>query len=276
MRKGLIGLAAAVMALSSCGESAVSSASDTSPAQTETQSAPVSAEQTSLPPQSVSGVPDAPDNGPADSSDAGTSLTDTQEEDMSWKLFEDLYDKLDDNDRSKRNYLHNKEVDIEGFIEYGQAQEPVRDLILGDVSFAGVGCEVVAAYNYLLYTGNERDIARLTFDFEQNALFAHDGKLGSNARKIKGLFDALGIKYNRYLDPDDCRRAIDEGKPVLLAFHTGNSVFSAIHTVFIMTENGRHYVFNRYNESEGRYEFETLSDVVKKDGLFIVAYTTAE
>ncbi|MBR1422864.1 MAG: hypothetical protein IJ571_05415 [Ruminococcus sp.] len=271
MRKELMCLLAAATVLSSCGESSSSSAENSSqlPTAEESSSVSVTAAQTESPPQNLT------DEEPVQQNDDTSSLTDEQEDDMSWKLFEDLYDKLDDNDRSKRNYLHNKEVDIDGFIEYGQAQEPVRDLILGDVSFAGVGCEVVAAYNYLLYTSNERDIARLTFDFEHNALFAHDGKLGSNARKIKGLFDALGIEYNRYLDPDDCRKAIDDGKPVLLSFHTGNSVFSAIHTVFIMTENGKHYVFNRYNESEGRYEFETLSDVVKKDGLFIVAYTTA-
>lgn len=255
--KGLTVLLLAVL-LTACGQRAEESSEKTL-TQTKTSAVTTTA-VTTAPPESI------PDE----------SITDEQEEQMSWTLFEELYPKLDDKDRSFRNYAHNSQVGIDGYIEYGQANEPVSELILGDVSFSGVGCEVVAAYNYLLYTGNERDIAKLTFDFEKNGLYAPSGRLGSNPRKIRGLFNALGISYERYLDPADCVKALDAGKPIILSFHTGNSIFSEVHTVFIMTENGQHYVFNRYNESKERYPFDTLYDIIKKDELFIVAYTPTD
>ncbi|MBR1562768.1 MAG: hypothetical protein IJ645_06145, partial [Ruminococcus sp.] len=54
---------------------------------------------------------------------ADDSISEEQEEQMSWTLFEELYPKLDDKDRSFRNYAHNSQVEIDGYIEYGQANE---------------------------------------------------------------------------------------------------------------------------------------------------------
>ena len=269
MMKRLVTVALAVCLLAGCKGKTDSGRTETSAPLETTETTTVQTAETTTVQTTSAAAEDslAPDD---------SSQTDEEaEEQMSWKLFEELYQKLPADDRSVRNYQRNQSVGIEGFIEYGQANAPVCDLVLGDVSFSGVGCEVIAAYNYLLYTGGGRDMAKLAFDFEQNAMFDKSGKLGSNPRKIRGLFDALGIAYDRYLDPDDCRKAIEAGKPVILSFHTGRNVFSPLHTVFIMTEDGEHYVFNRYNESEGRYGFETLEDIIGNDALFIVAYTTA-
>ena len=54
---------------------------------------------------------------------------------------------------------------------YGQENPPVCDLILGKTRFAGVGCEVIAAYNYLTYEGFEPDMAKLAYDFEKNCSY---------------------------------------------------------------------------------------------------------
>ena len=63
-------------------------------------------------------------------------------------------------------------------MKYGQENPPVCDLILGKTRFAGVGCEVIAAYNYLTYEGFEPDMAKLAYDFEKNALLRLDRVAG--------------------------------------------------------------------------------------------------
>lgn len=98
---------------------------------------------------------------------------DSSEDDMKWRLFEDTY-KETDSGRAAENYAHNKDIKIEGFVKYGQENPPVCDLMLGENRFAGVGCEVIAAYNYLTYEGFEPDMAKLAYDFEKNALIAAD------------------------------------------------------------------------------------------------------
>ena len=105
-------------------------------------------------------------------------VSDSSEDDMKWRLFEDTY-KETDSGRAAENYAHNG-IKIDGFVKYGQENPPVCDLILGETKFAGVGCEVIAAYNYLKYEGFEPDMAKLAYDFEKNALIAADGSLGSN------------------------------------------------------------------------------------------------
>ena len=81
-------------------------------------------------------------------------VSDSSEDDMKWRLFEDTY-KETDSGMAAENYAHNKDIKIEGFVRYGQENPPVCDMILGKKRFAGVGCEVIAAYNYLTYEGFE-------------------------------------------------------------------------------------------------------------------------
>lgn len=83
--------------------------------------------------------------------------------------FEDTY-KETDSGRAAENYAHNKGIKIDGFVKYGQENPPVCDLILGETRFAGVGCEVIAAYNYLTYEGFEPDMAKLAYDLKRMLL----------------------------------------------------------------------------------------------------------
>lgn len=163
---------------------------------------------------------------------------DSSEDDMKWRLFEDTY-KETDSGRAAENYAHNKGIKIEGFVKYGQENPPVCDLMLGETRFAGVGCEVIAAYNYLTYEGFEPDMAKLAYDFEKNALIAADGSLGSNPRKISGLFKAMGVGYKRFYKVDEAQAAVEKGKPVIVSYHIGLNIFSGIHTVFAVKEEGQ-------------------------------------
>ena len=53
--------------------------------------------------------------------------SDSSEDDMKWRLFEDTY-KETDSGRAAENYAHNKGIKIEGFVKYGQENPPVCDL----------------------------------------------------------------------------------------------------------------------------------------------------
>ena len=179
---------------------------------------------------------------------------DSSEDDMKWRLFEDTY-KETDSGRAAENYAHNKGIKIDGFVKYG------------------VGCEVIAAYNYLTYEGFEPDMAKLAYDFEKNALIAADGSLGSNPRKISGLFKAMGVGYKRFYKAEEAQAAVDEGKPVIVSYHIGLNIFSGIHTVFAVKEEGRLYVYNCYNSAADKTEVESIYQLMNKNSLFIVGYT---
>ena len=133
--------------------------------------------------------------------------------------------------------------------------------------------EVIAAYNYLTYEGFEPDMAKLAYDFEKNALIAADGSLGSNPRKISGLFKAMGVGYKRFYKADEAQAAVEEGKPVIVSYHIGLNIFSGIHTVFAVKEEGRLYVYNCYNSAADKTEVESIYQLMNKNSLFIVGYT---
>lgn len=202
-----------------------------------------------------------------DTESSGDDTDSSAEDDMRWKLF-------DEKDAESANYRHNSEIKIDGFVKYGQENSPVCDMVLGKTRFASVGCEVIAAYNYLLYIGEKPDIAQLAADFEKNALIAADGSLGSNPRRISGLFKALDIPYRKLYKAEEAQAALDEGRPVIIAFHIGDNVFSGIHTVFAVKEDGKIYVYNLYNTVKDQTEIGAIDELMKKNSLFIVGYTS--
>ena len=51
------------------------------------------------------------------------------------------------------------------------------------------------------------------------------GSLGSNPRKISGLFKAMGVGYKRFYKVDEAQAAVDEGKPVIVSYHIGLNIF---------------------------------------------------
>lgn len=196
---------------------------------------------------------------------------DSSEDDMKWRLLRTLTRKL--TAAGLRKLCSQQGHKDRWLCEIRAGNPPVCDLILGETRFAGVGCEVIAAYNYLTYEGFEPDMAKLAYDFEKNALIAADGSLGSDPRKISGLFKAMGVGYKRFYKAEEAQAAVEEGKPVIVSYHIGLNIFSGIHTVFAVKEEGRLYVYNCYNSAADKTEVESIYQLMNKNSLFIVGYT---
>lgn len=192
-----------------------------------------------------------------------------------WQLFDDTYNETD-NDTATKNYSYNSRIKIDGFVKYGQDNPPVCNMRLGNYSFADVGCEVIATYNYLRYEGMKTDMAKLAYDFEKNALFKSDGSLGSNPRQIDGLFRTMGMKFQKIYTTAQAQEALDEGRPAIISFHTGYNILSGIHTVFAVKEDGGIYVYNRENSKKDRSEIHDIQELVNKNSLFVIGYTTSQ
>ena len=60
---------------------------------------------------------------------------------------------------------------------------------------------------------------------------------------------------------------------MIVSFHIGLNVFSGIHTVFAVKEEGRLYVYNCYNSAADKTEVESIYQLMNKNSLFIVGYT---
>lgn len=83
----------------------------------------------------------------------------------------------------------------------------------------------------------------------------------------------MGVGYKRFYKADEAQAAVEEGKPVIASFHSGLNIFSGIHTVFAVKEEGRLYVYNCYNSAADKTEVESIYQLMNKNSLFIVGYT---
>ncbi|MBR6337324.1 MAG: hypothetical protein IKR76_06280 [Ruminococcus sp.] len=201
------------------------------------------------------------------------------EQEKEWAGFDEFFQSLDESSRTAKNYAYNRDVwdkgGIQGqLIEAGQDTPPQNDLQLGNYKLGYNGCEVIASYNLLTLLGLDADMPKLIAEFEQNALIASDGSLGSEPRKIYLLLDKCGISYETLKSPADCDKALESGKSLIFAFYTGTPYFSGIHTVCI-TGGEEKYVLNRYNDSESKKLIDSVNDLLKEDKCLIVAYAVS-
>lgn len=193
-----------------------------------------------------------------------------------WRDFDSVYP-LDETDRAMINYANNsrlwKSCGLEGrLIENGQDNPPQNGFALGKYSFGYNGCEVIASYNFLVLCGQKPDLAKLTFEFEYNALMAKSGVLGSDPRKIGRLLENRKLDIIQLSDVGECDAALSQGKNIIFAFWTGRPFASGIHTVTI-TGGTDFYVLNRYNSSAAKSEISSVSELADSSGKFITAYT---
>lgn len=199
-----------------------------------------------------------------------------QQEAKVWQSFDEVYDTLGSEDMKVINYLYNKQVWEESglagqLIEAGQATEPQNALRLGKYRFGYNGCEVIAGYNMLTLCGEDVDMPKLIFEFEENILVAQDGSFGSEPREMYLLLDKHGIEYDILRTRAECDKALDEGKDLIFSYYTGTPYFSEIHTIAI-TGGKEKYVLNRYNSVSGRSEIGSIDDITNDDRNVIIAY----
>lgn len=205
-----------------------------------------------------------------------SSAAESEQEQLVWKSFDEVYSTLEKDSRSYKNYDNNRKVwDDSGLqgqmIEAGQDTEPVNKLYLGNYRFGYNGCEVIAGYDLLTLCGKEPDMPKLITEFEQNILVAKDGSLGSDPRKMYLMLDHYGVEYDTLTTLDECDKALDDGRDIIFSFYTGSPFFSEIHTICI-TGGDDKYVLNRYNTIDGKSVIDSIRDIADDDKKMITAY----
>ncbi len=153
-----------------------------------------------------------------------------------------------------RNYRENNRCDAPkaGEMINGQALGSVAKLRYGACFMSHNGCEVIAVCNALTYAGKPRDIREIAAYMERYRVLM--GFFGSSVYHIGKALSHFGLD-NRIVPVEQT------GDAFILSSWTGRSLFSSVHTVFGIRENGRIKVYNRYNScGEARF-YDSPADI---------------
>lgn len=134
----------------------------------------------------------------------------------------------------------------------GQALGGVAKLRYGLCRMSFNGCEVIAVCNALTYAGIPRDIREIAAYMEKYRAFM--GIFGSSVYRLGKALSHFGADSETV----HIERA---GDAFIISSWTGRPLFSSVHTVFCVRENGGIRVYNRYNScGEARF-YDSPTDI---------------
>lgn len=164
------------------------------------------------------------------------------------------------------NYKNNQkwENDLpEGMIN-GQGMGTVKNFRYGLFSFGWCGCEIIAVYNFLKMLGRSLplcDIAKEIYTYGHVLM----GFFGTNVYVLGHYLKRHGIRTQSTRRKEDFLLRAQQGQFGIVSFWTGKVLRSSVHTVaFRIGENGRTTVYNRFNNKDCEYVFDSLKEAFGK------------
>ena len=171
-----------------------------------------------------------------------------------------------------RNYKNNKLFDKtlpDGLLN-GQGIGALKRYRYGLFSFSWCGCEIIACYNLLKMHGTPMplsEICKEIYPYGQILL----GFFGTNVYTLAHFFKKHAVPVETVYSKQQFLNRATNGKYGVVSFWTGGIMASSIHTVAYSAEkDGKIKVYNRYNNTDKVYEFDSVSEAFGKYH-FIVA-----
>ncbi|MBR2590765.1 MAG: hypothetical protein IKE65_07565 [Clostridia bacterium] len=173
---------------------------------------------------------------------------------------------------NERNYRNNRlyEKTLPQGMLNGQGIGALKRYRYGLFSFGWCGCEIIASYNLLKMYGKPQklcDISREIYPYGHILC----GFFGTNVYTLAYYYKKHRIPVKTLYKKKDFLRLAPRGKYGVISFWTGKVMASSIHTVaYRVEENGSILVYNRYNNTDKVYTFESIEEAIGSY-VFIVA-----
>ena len=150
-------------------------------------------------------------------------------------------------------------------------QSACGDLPLGRCLMAKNGCEIIAVYNALRFTGREMPLEVLIDRYQQEGWIMAWGHLGSDPYAAGDYLTAEGISHQTFTDFDSFARGLTEGRVFVLSYWLKDSLFSGAHGITLVRSETGLWACNLYNNQQSPRKIHDLSEVLTP-GRFIVGY----
>ena len=172
----------------------------------------------------------------------------------------------------RKNYFHNKQIDLEGKLVNGQGRGRVSTMRYGLFPMSYNGCEMIALYNMLLLKGyKDANLPEICLEMYPKA-WALWGIFGSNVYVLDHYFKPRGIPCTKTLSRDKFFETLKKDRVGVISFWNAHHPFDGIHTVCVEYTGDGYRVYNRYNSKRYPYEYKTVDEVVDKPR-FMCGYT---
>ncbi len=178
----------------------------------------------------------------------------------------------------KSNYKHNLTVPLEDdTVINGQGCGEVANMMYGLFHMSYNGCEMIALHNAMVLRGEKSCLREICLEMYPRCQ-SMSGFLGSNPYLLGSFFKRRKIPCRITLSYKDFFDSLDNVPVAVLSFWNmkPKKPFGGIHTVTVQKKGNRIIVYNRYNNRDYPYEYDSRYHILPYKSDFICGYLIEE
>lgn len=176
----------------------------------------------------------------------------------------------------KFNYRHNLTVPLKAnTVINGQGCGEVAKMKYGLCNMSYNGCEMIALHNSMVLLGKDSDLKEVCREMypKSQALW---GIFGSNPCLLGSFYKRRGIAFHKTYKYNDFFDNLESTPVAVLSFWNKRKPFHGLHTVTVQLIDGKIRIYNRYNNRDVPYDYESRKELLPKKSDFICGYLIKE
>ncbi len=174
------------------------------------------------------------------------------------------------------NYKHNREIPLsDNNIINGQGCGEVAKMKYGLCHMSYNGCEMIALHNSMVLTDRPSSLQEVCKEMYMRSQML-SGILGSNPCLLGSFYKRRGIAFRQTYKYDDFFDSLGNVPVAVLSFWNKKKPFNGLHTVTVQLIDGKIRIYNRYNNKDFPYDYNSRKDLLPKKSDFICGYLIEE
>ena len=170
------------------------------------------------------------------------------------------------------NYRHNLTVPLKaGTVINGQGCGEVAKMKYGLCNMSYNGCEMIALHNSMVLLGKNSDLKEICKEMYPKSQML-SGIFGSNPCLLGSFFKRRNILFRKTYNYTEFFDSLESTSVAVLSFWNKKKPFNGLHTVTVQKINGKIRIYNRYNNRDYPYDYESRTELLPKKSDFICGY----
>lgn len=172
----------------------------------------------------------------------------------------------------KFNYRHNLTVPLKaGTVINGQGCGEVAKMKYGLCNMSYNGCEMIALHNSMVLLGKNSDLKEICKEMYPKSQML-SGIFGSNPCLLGSFFKRRNILFRKTYNYTEFFDSLESTSVAVLSFWNKKKPFNGLHTVTVQIIDGKIRIYNRYNNRDYPYDYESRTELLPKKSDFICGY----
>ena len=172
----------------------------------------------------------------------------------------------------KFNYRHNLTVPLKAdTVINGQGCGEVAKMKYGLCNMSYNGCEMIALHNSMVLLGKSSDLKEICKEMYPKSQML-SGIFGSNPCLLGSFFKRRNILFRKTYNYTEFFDSLESTSVAVLSFWNKKKPFNGLHTVTVQKINGKIRIYNRYNNRDYPYDYESRTELLPKKPDFICGY----